>query len=170
MRYIERTGCGQVPAIPQDFRYRLWFEINPEGQGRIMFICLNPSRATITTADQTVDVSIRRIVKRYGYKTVEVTNIFGYRSPYPAELLKAPDPVGPENDHYLLEALKEADALVLAWGRYLNRRVKARAEAVLDLIQPHVKCPVYCLDWNKDGSPRHPLMLPKDFKLQPFEL
>lgn len=170
MRQIERVNCGQVPQIPEDFRYRLWFEVNPEGKGRIMFICLNPSRATITTADQTVDVSIRRIVKRYGYRMVEVTNIFGYRSPYPAELMKAPDPVGPENDRYLLEALKEADALVIAWGRYLNQRVRKRAEEVLALIRPQVTCPVYCLDWNKDGSPRHPLMLPRDFKLQDTEL
>lgn len=90
------------------------------GTGTCLFIMLNPS-----TADAMVDdATIRRcsgFAQRWGYARLEVANIYAYRSTDPRALRDLADPVGPENDQYIAEAVARADKVVCAWGAHPAR-------------------------------------------------
>ncbi len=145
------------------YRYLLWREWNPGGS-RIAFVMLNPSTADATSDDPT----IRRCIgfaHRWDYGTLEVVNQFAYRATYPRELLKAHDPVGPENDHYILDAADRADAVLLAWGN--QGRLLRRDREVVRLLSgcEHL----YHLALTQAGQPRHPLYVPKAVRPIRFE-
>ena len=57
---------------------------------------------------------------------VDVVNVFALRSTDPAALSKHPDPRGPENENYLLNARRKhgCSSLVVAWvDLFIVRRV-----------------------------------------------
>jgi len=64
------------------------------------------------------------------------------------------DPVGPENDNYLLALSKGAAVIVAAWGT--NGTHMACDEAIRKVLPS-----LYCLALAKKGHPRHPLYLRK---------
>lgn len=133
------------------YRYQLtrrWDREAPERH--VVFIGLNPS-----TADHQVDdPTIRRCMgftRNWGYNTLTVINLFAYRTPYPVELKKSADPIGPQNSRHLGRVIRSADLVIACWGRHggwqeqdqrLLRRFGDR---------------LYCLAENNDGSPAHPL-------------
>ena len=87
----------------------------PDGRGRVAFVLLNPSTADSERNDPT----IRRCIgfaRHWGFGALEVVNLFAYRTPHPAALRMAPDPVGRDNDRHLLAAFGRAELLVTAWG------------------------------------------------------
>lgn len=121
-----------------------------------MFIGLNPSTADETKDDPTV----RRCIgyaKDWGYGGLLMTNIFGYRSTDPRALLALDDPVGEENDGYLLRCYEQADVAIAAWG--VHGSLRGRNLTVRKLLSP-----LHYLRLTKDGHPNHPLYLPKALK------
>lgn len=141
------------------YRYRLdrvWAPLIPR---RCCFVMLNPS-----TADASVDdPTIRRCVafaKRWGYGSLTVVNLFGYRATCPAQLDMVDDPVGPENDRHILEALPQHpdERIVIAWGAQ-GDNWPDRVREVLRILED--ARPVH-LGLTKDGCPRHPLYVPAD--------
>ncbi|MEQ8755016.1 MAG: DUF1643 domain-containing protein [Coleofasciculus sp. G1-WW12-02] len=147
---IDSTGC---------YRYSLLREWNPNSR-KVAFIMLNPSRADATTDDPTLRRCIS-FAQSWGYGSLEVVNLFGYRATKPADLIKVKDPVGSENDRYLQEAVKRGNRTILAWG---NRGIlRNRCREVLDLL---TDCdPLYCLGITKIGCPRHPLYVKSNTEL-----
>ena len=125
----------------------------------MLFICLNPS-----TADDTLDdPTIRRIMgfaKRWDYGSVTIGNIFAFRTVSPVLLKKALDPVGPENDDWLLKLKSRAARVVVGWGNHGAYR--NRAQTVRKLL----KMETLCLGENKSGQPVHPLYIPRDRPLR----
>lgn len=118
---------------------------------------LNPSTATEDEDDPT----IRRCIdfaKRWGGGTLEVGNLFAYRSTDPAELAKQGDPVGPGNDEALVTIARRADLLVAAWGS--GGRLNGRSHEVTALLvsRPHTN--LFVLGLTKLGQPQHPLYVP----------
>jgi hypothetical protein len=118
----------------------------------LMVIGLNPS-----TADETEDdPTIRRCIdfaKRWKFGALCMTNLFAWRDTKPAQMKKATDPVGPDNDDHLKRLAANAGLILAAWGthgKHLNR-----AAAVLSMMPP-----IYRLRLNDDGSPEHPLYVP----------
>ena len=112
---------------------------------------LNPSTADAVRDDPT----IRRCVgfaRAWGYRRVAITNIFAFRSPSPPELRRAADPVGPQNDRWLLRAAAQADRIVCAWGAY--GALGNRDAEVLTLLRGF---PLEHLGITMHGHPRHPL-------------
>jgi len=90
-----------------------------------------------------------------------MTNLFAWRDTLPENMKRSSHPVGPKNDEWLLDCAKGAGVIVAAWGKhgaFMNR-----AHNVLKLI-PNVMA----LRLNDDGSPAHPLYLPKT--LRPFAM
>lgn len=87
--------------ISPDGMYRYSLERTwDEGKPTVLFICLNPSTADAVEDDATV----RRMVsfaRQFGGGRLLVGNLFAFRSKNRNDLLKADDPVGPENDKYL---------------------------------------------------------------------
>jgi hypothetical protein len=149
------SPCGK-------FRYRLgrsWGDGAP-----LLFVMLNPSTAD---ADQD-DPTIRRCIgfaQAHGYNAIEVVNLFAYRATKPAALKAAGYPIGPDNDHHIVEAAQGAVAVCVAWGD--NAARLARPAAVLALLRAQGIQPL-ALDLTDRGIPRHPLMLAARCRLQPF--
>ncbi|HJL62333.1 MAG TPA: DUF1643 domain-containing protein [Pseudomonadales bacterium] len=157
------SDCGR-------FRYslcRLLKEAKIKSRKTCLFIMLNPS-----TADEVKDdPTIRRCMgfaSSWKYARLEVINLYDFRATYPNEL---PDPsdlrIGPRHDHYVNNAIKNADLVVCAWGgsRYAN--AANHVKSMILKIQHHKKTPM-CLKKNKDGSPAHPLYLSKELRPVPF--
>lgn len=142
---IDPTGC-----------YRYWLLREWDSNSRkVVFIMLNPSRADATIDDPTLRRCIS-FAQSWGYGSLEVVNLFGYRATKPADLIKVKDPVGSENDRYLQEAVKRANRTILAWGNGDNRGIlRNRCREVLDLLSGCDS--LYCLGITKIGCPRHPL-------------
>jgi hypothetical protein len=184
-------GCFQVPnKLPQlksptsevptkcRFRYRLRFQVNPEGEGRIGIIGLNPSFATKSFADQTVDFFGAAIAFRLGYKELEVLNIFPSRTSTPKPWITERDGLA-KNDEQIIEAVKELNLLVVAWGslpakfngevrKAFNNRV-AEMRKLLRKNAGHLveQKMIRAVGINADRNPRHlsmALVLPQEIK------
>lgn len=136
-----------------------------EGNDRdINFIMLNPS-----TADETLnDPIITRCIgfaRRWQYTSLIVTNLFAFRATDPADLKRAADPVGVENDDYIRKIATNSAAVVVAWG--VHGAHMDRAASVLRLLREAGVNP-YCLGVTKDGHPKHPLYLRSDVETTPY--
>ena len=150
---------GAVIDSTGTYRYLLWREWDvvggaiPQGiASKVVFVMLNPSTASATTDDPTIRRCVR-FAKSWGYGSIEVVNLFAYRVSHPQVLRSVADPIGPENDHYLLEARQRAHLSVVAWGNH--GILGNRYQAVLPLLAG--KGCLYCLGMTKAGHPRHPL-------------
>ena len=180
------------------YRYSLWREWCADSPP-IAFIMLNPS----TADDQKDDPTIRRCIgfaHAWGFGALEVVNLFAYRATDSRKLLGVDDPVGSENDNYIVQAVELCPFVVVAWGTKgvlldsfstLKRVVKGHCSCCpqRESIPPKSekgKCnctrgrqvirllagkrPIGCLGVTKDGHPRHPLYVRGNTKLQAFPI
>ncbi|MEL7332166.1 MAG: DUF1643 domain-containing protein [Cyanobacteria bacterium J06560_2] len=146
---IERTAILDRTG---NYRYRLgrrWQTTGPE----VAFVMLNPSSADATQDDPTLRACIQ-FAQKWNYASLSVVNLFGYRTPHPSELKKVKDPIGAENDAYVLAAVTAAKKVVLAWGN--EGGLLGRDRAILTQLLPH-KQKLHYLLLNRSGQPRHPL-------------
>ena len=139
------SPCGQ-------YRYAL---TRQWGEGpRVLFVMLNPSTADAVEDDPTIGRCIG-FAKSWGFGSLAVGNLFAFRTPSPALLVHAHDPIGADNEQWLDKLQRSADLTVAAWGNH--GRLRGRGEAVArTLISPHV------LRLNKTGEPAHPLYIAAD--------
>jgi hypothetical protein len=141
------------------YRYtlsRTWDSTKPT----VLFIGLNPSIADENIDDPTITRCIN-FAKDWGYGTLLMANLFAFRSTYPKEIYLIDDPIGKDNDHYILECVKQSDLIIACWGNngtYMDR------EKIIKELVPNL----YCLQKNKNGTPHHPLRLPRDINPIPF--
>ena len=148
------SPCGQ-------YRYRL--DRRWGSGGNVAWVMLNPS-----TADGTAEDATSRRITAFsrswgGYGSLTVVNLYAFRATKPADLWRAADPVGPEADRYLLEAVTAADLVVAAWGANAK---PDRIAQVLELVGPGR---LNALAVTDAGQPRHPLYLKSDLTPQPWE-
>lgn len=137
-----------------EYRYLLWRRWADDWESNYaMFIGLNPSTATESINDPTVTRCIN-FSKSWGYSAFLMTNLFAYRATDPKKMLAVADPIGPENDRYLLESAAKAAVVVAAWGNHGTHM--GRHEQVKQML-PNLKC----LRVTKKGMPCHPLYLPQ---------
>lgn len=149
----------------QTYRYRLdrvWDDRLPV----LAFIMLNPS-----TADAKVDdPTIRRCLgfaKRDGYGGIVVVNLFALRATNPLELLAADDPVGPENDQAIVDAVA-GNFTLAAWGASVPKKLRSRVGVVRDLLSSNA-LDLNCLGVTGEGHPRHPLFVPASTAVEKFQ-
>ena len=163
-----RRGLDLTPAVDNEcqfspdrrHRYSLIHSWNPLfGDKLILWIGLNPSTADEAKLDPTL-TRIADFSKRAGFDGFWMANLFALRTPYPEEMMRADDPVGPENDAWLLRAAERCERIVAAWG--VAGVYEARADAVLRLLAGRE---LHCLGVTQEGHPRHPLYVPAR---QPF--
>jgi hypothetical protein len=103
---------GAVISDCQQYRYsltRVWAENAP----RACFIMLNPSIADATINDPTIRRCIGFAIEM-GCGSLEVVNLFAFRATDPKAMKQADDPIGPENDRYLIEAAQCAAQVICA--------------------------------------------------------
>jgi hypothetical protein len=132
------------------YRFALWRRW-AEGP-QVLFVMLNPSTADETRDDPT----IRRCLgfaRSWGFGALAVGNLFAFRTPSPAALRLALEPVGENNDDWLLLLRAESELAVAAWGdqgRFLGRGAAIRTSLPM----------LHVLGTTRLGEPRHPLYLP----------
>ena len=68
---------------------------------------LNPSRADAQTKDPTITRSINFALS-WGYGRLEVVNLFAYRTSKPSLLKQAAEPIGRDNDRFVLESVERS--------------------------------------------------------------
>jgi hypothetical protein len=136
------------------YRYSLWRDWSG-GDGTILWIMLNPSRADhLGNNDPTIERCERRSAA-CGFRRMEVVNLFALRSPYPKALREADDPIGPLNDAGIAGSAAQASMILCAWGAHGTLR--GRAGEVRTLLADK---PLHCLGTTRAGEPTHPLYLP----------
>lgn len=155
------SDCGK-------YRYsltRIWDENKP----RVLFIMLNPSTADAEKDDPT----IRRCIgfaKDWGYGGLYVANLFALRATNPKDLLTAPFVVGVENEKWIRRMSALAHLVVCAWG---NGSIVDKLQKRLDHTWKPlswVNKPLHYLELSNDGTPKHPLYLPKHLKPIRYEV
>ena len=131
---------------------RIWDSKKPKA----LYIMLNPSYAD----DESDDPTIRRLIffsKKFKFGGFYVTNLFSQITPYPKEL-NMDNNLKKKNLKIISELIKKTDLIVYAWGNLVSEPLQLRK-----LIESPL-----CFGINKNGTPKHPLYLRSDTKLQDF--
>jgi hypothetical protein len=145
------------------WRYLLWRLPHPNAKIVGMGL-LNPSRADETRDDPTIR-QCRARARQAGLGGLIVWNLFAFRATFPADLKRALDPVGPDNDAAISLALVLSRRTILAWG--VHGAYLGREQAVLARC---ASADVAVLGLTADGHPRHPLYLPRATRLRRWAL
>jgi hypothetical protein len=158
---MRETARSAWISADQKYRYGLRRTWDTDGFN-VTFIMLNPSTASAYQDDPTIRRCVR-FAKDAGAGELVVANLYGLRATEPAELWRAEDPVGPQNDEILKIYANEADLLVAAWGAYGPDERVNEVVKLLDDVDEGMN--IHCLGTTKMGHPRHPLYVRAD---QPF--
>jgi hypothetical protein len=143
------------------YRYTFARDLDPLGMtsGIAVFCGVNPSIANEHRPDPTCTREMN-FTRALGYRWYVKVNAFAFVSTDPKPMLAHPEPVGPENDAWILAAARQADILIAAWGVLGAHR--GRHEQLLEMLPR----PLHCLGVTKAGLPRHPLYLRGDARPQ----
>ena len=151
-------------VITGNYRYLLWREWDRDSSNKtVSFIMLNPSRADASFNDPTITRCINFALS-WGYGRLEVVNLFAYRTSKPSLLKQATEPIGKDNDRYILESVQRSDRVILAWGNHGTWQQQDLY--VLQLLKTYKH--LYSLGMTKKGCPRHPLYLRGNTQPQMF--
>lgn len=164
---ITRTHTkGDAPSSAlysdcETYRYALTREW---GDGRrLLYVMLNPSKATEMQNDPTIERCERR-ARALGFGGFRAVNIFALRETDPHKMRRHPAPNGPNNDRVLIDSADWADMILCAWGTHGAHQNRGPAVATLLRTTDH---PLHTLGLTKDGHPKHPLYIP--YAAQPIE-
>ncbi len=131
---------------------------------RVVFVMLNPSKATEAANDPTIERCQRR-AQAFGCGGFRACNIFALRETDPRKLRADPVPVGPENEGALSEAADWGDWILCAWGAH-GAHLGQGARTAEHLVASGT--PLYHLGLTKNGHPRHPLYVAYATRPQPW--
>jgi len=107
---------------------------------------------------------VARFVRDWGYNGFYIGNTAAVVATDPDDMRAHPNPIGPDNDSYLM-MLATLPLIVVGWG---NEADPARARIVAGILRSF-GAELWCLGVNQNGSPKHPLYLPYSTRLQRFE-
>lgn len=141
---------GAVISECGKYRYQLW-RIWDESKPLVLFIMLNPSKADATKDDSTIKRCIG-FAKSWNFGGFYVGNLYAFRATKPKDMKQAKYPEGKDNKKHIAEMAKKCRLVVCAWGNN---------EGNLDIIDME---DLHYLRLSKNGTPWHPLYLPKDSK------
>lgn len=133
----------------EKYRYSLLREWD-DSLPKITFILLNPSIADHLLIDDTLRKCLNYSIEN-GFGRLEIVNLFAYRAMDSNELKRASEPIGSENDTFILKAVSDAKLIIAGWGGE-NGTYKHRDKQVLDLLQDY-KGKIYCFNGNTGKKP-----------------
>ena len=139
------------------YRYMLTRTWDPSGR-KALFVMLNPSTATETQNDPTVERCERR-ARALGFGAFRVCNIFAWRDTDPRNMRAADEPIGKANDTAINESALWADQVICAWGthgEHLDRGPSVEAQLRALPIE------IFSLGLTKARHPKHPLYISYD--------
>ncbi|MGH3916355.1 MAG: DUF1643 domain-containing protein [Pseudonocardiaceae bacterium] len=155
------TTTGAVVSPCGAYRYELHRRWAP---GPVCtWIMLNPSTADQSTDDPTIR-RCRGFARRWGFTAITVHNLFALRSADPRALRTHPDPIGPDNDHWLLTP-PAGGVTVCAWGTHGPLHDRA---STLTASLTRAGIALFCLARTTTGQPHHPLYLPAHLTPRPY--
>ena len=142
------------------YRYHLSRDFDMDDSGSCCFIMLNPSTADAINDDPTIRRCIN-FAKRFGCSSLEVVNLFAYRSSSPDVLygMSRAMAIGPENDEHILSTCNDAKIIICAWGNH--GKLHNRGEEIIRMLETKSQGPLpKALKLNqKSQQPAHPLYL-----------
>jgi len=148
------SRCGK-------YRFELSRMWNPE-KPPYLFIMLNPSTADADNPDPTITRCVN-FVKDFGGGSLQVVNLFAYRTKKKSLLPSIEDPIGKWNDNYIIEQAETTidlgGKIICGWGT--DGVLHERELEVRELLKDF---PLYVLAITKGGHPNHPLYLKADRK------
>lgn len=158
------------------YRYRLDRDVDNLAldpvDAPVLFIGINPSTADADHDDATIR-KMTGFVRRWGFTRFMVANVFPYRATNVKALRKldAPTAMGSDNYTHLRGMLDECGFVVPCWGQMdkVPKHLTFQMTRMLAILM-FVKKPVLTFGLNHDGSPKHPLMLSYETKLQVWTL
>lgn len=134
----------------------------------VILIGMNPSEADANANDPTVTRETG-FVQSWGYRALAKFNLADYRATHPKDL-SAPGVIPVSNINLLtlrnFAMSRHCDKIVVCWGKVPKVLRPHAAQTVAALRADGHE--LWCFGRNKDGSPRHPLYLRADTKLEPF--
>jgi len=146
----EFSECGKYRYL----LYRIWDKEKPSA----MCVGLNPSTADATSNDPTIKRLIS-LLKNNGYGSLYMTNLFALVSPYPEDLRLCPDPIK-DNDLWLEKISMYCSDVILCYGNFKQSEYRRK------IVSKIISKPELCFGKNTNGTPKHPLYLKTDTKLQ----
>jgi hypothetical protein len=153
----ELIASRQTVLSPcRTWRYALWREFGGlfDDGSYVLFIGLNPSTADEKSDDQTIRTCVA-FAKSWGMSSLCMANLFAFRARDPAIMKAAADPIGPDNDAFLVGLARNASLIVAAWG---NDGEHLGRDRIVRAMIPNL----LCLKVTGTGQPHHPLYLPSD--------
>jgi len=155
----------------QDDCYRYMLERRwREGGLAALFVMMNPSRADPMVDDQTIKGVTRKVRSwerrgiPHAFGRLYIANTFAYRCKDQARLAEVADPIGPENDAWILKLAAESDIIVFGYGKPKIPALRDRGPAVGRMLVEHgFQEKMHAMEILPDGTPRHPLYI-KDAK------
>ena len=153
-----QKGDAASEALYSDcetYRYaltRVWDDAAP----KLLYIMLNPSKATEVQNDPTIERCERR-ARALGFGGFRAANIFALRETDPHKMRKHPAPEGPDNAAVLKESCVWSDVILAAWGvhgAHLGQGPDTR-DRLWDAGHE-----LRHFGLTKEGHPRHPLYVP----------
>jgi hypothetical protein len=148
-----KNECVFSPC--RSYRYTLihrWEELFPTKA--VAWIGLNPS----TAQEDRLDPTLRRIKSfsaAWGFNAFCMLNLFAFRATDPQVMKCAADPIGQENDRWIVELCGQVQMVIACWG--VHGGYLGRAELVAARIPESKLC---CLRLTKRMAPAHPLYVP----------
>jgi hypothetical protein len=162
-------GAGQNGA--ETYRYTLARSWDDCGSKPMVFVMLNPSTADAEKDDPTIRRCIN-FARREGYCSIQVVNLFAWRTSKPADLLLVDEELrrGPDNGEYIKTVLKGAGVVVCAWGSWWDSlpEWKRTSRIGIESIAHRYGHRTMCLGKTAKGHPRHPLYVRADAPLIPW--
>lgn len=142
------------------YRYRLWRTWGPGDV--VTFVMLNPSTADADNDDPTIRKCMG-FARRWGCGSLQVVNLAAFRCTDPRGLYNTRYPVSEpakpqENFKHLRDAIELAGTVVCAWG--VPGGELPNAAEMLEVMMAKWPTKLRVLGFNKDGTPKHPLMVP----------
>jgi|TARA_B100002003_G_C13982207_1_gene474927 hypothetical protein len=127
---------------------------------------LNPSTADDIEDDPTILVCMA-FARLKGCGSLHVVNLFAWRTKNKDELELQKDPIGKDNDKWILSCCKVADKIFVAWGESKYCDIGNRAKDVSDMLKKG-DFEAFCIKKNKDGTPTHPLSCIRNLEPKKF--
>ena len=149
----------------EQYRYYLtrFVSLNPKKLG---FVLLNPSTADAFQNDSTVTRCVG-FARRHGFGELHIANAYAYRAKRPRDLWATDYPVGPENNYWLTELVLRCDLVICGWGIHCQ---PLREIQVVEQLSAWAPLKLHHLGRNKNGTPKHPLYLPTETEITPWQL
>lgn len=148
------------------YRYHLSRTVSDK-PGVLGYVLLNPSTADASQDDATT----RRLIgfcQRFGYGRYELVNLYGLRSTDPRGLWTAVNPIGPDNDDWIIKTAESVDMLIVGWGNHGKKN--GRGRKVLAYLDRR-KASIFRLGpLTKQEQPNHPLFLRAATPLEPHRV